>query len=205
MELLWRSYPTCTVGNACNSIIDLWRVDCRRSGDGPRHDLGRKARTERPSSLSRTRRISSRRLPVQPGARGVPRGHCDGRGRGPGVWRGLNRRSLVILDIMLPTMDGIQVCRILRSESGVPILDAHRQGRGARQGAGVGDGGRRLHDQAVQHEGACRAGQGDAPASRVWVPHRPMVERAGGVITSGDLTIDVEARKGTRSAGFPSS
>ena len=30
--------------------------------------------------------------------------------------------SLVILDIMLPTMDGIQVCRILRSESGVPIL-----------------------------------------------------------------------------------
>ena len=30
--------------------------------------------------------------------------------------------NLVILDIMLPTMDGIQVCRILRSESGVPIL-----------------------------------------------------------------------------------
>lgn len=30
--------------------------------------------------------------------------------------------SLIILDIMLPTMDGIQVCRILRTESRVPIL-----------------------------------------------------------------------------------
>lgn len=30
--------------------------------------------------------------------------------------------SMVILDIMLPTMDGIQACRILRTESRVPIL-----------------------------------------------------------------------------------
>ena len=30
--------------------------------------------------------------------------------------------SMIILDIMLPTMDGIQVCRILRTESRVPIL-----------------------------------------------------------------------------------
>ena len=30
--------------------------------------------------------------------------------------------SMIILDIMLPTMDGIQVCRILQTENRVPIL-----------------------------------------------------------------------------------
>ena len=30
--------------------------------------------------------------------------------------------SMIILDIMLPKMDGIEVCRILRRESNVPIL-----------------------------------------------------------------------------------
>jgi len=30
--------------------------------------------------------------------------------------------SMIILDIMLPTMEGFQVCRILRTESRVPIL-----------------------------------------------------------------------------------
>ena len=32
------------------------------------------------------------------------------------------RPNLVILDLMLPTVDGLDVCRILRSESKVPII-----------------------------------------------------------------------------------
>ena len=32
------------------------------------------------------------------------------------------RPDLIILDLMLPTVDGLDVCRILRSESRVPII-----------------------------------------------------------------------------------
>src|SRR6202795_4553806 len=32
------------------------------------------------------------------------------------------RRDLVLLDLMLPELSGIEVCRIIRAESGVPIV-----------------------------------------------------------------------------------
>jgi DNA-binding response OmpR family regulator len=32
------------------------------------------------------------------------------------------RPDLIILDVMLPTLDGLEICRILRRDSGVPIL-----------------------------------------------------------------------------------
>ncbi|MDQ3044240.1 MAG: response regulator, partial [Chloroflexota bacterium] len=33
-----------------------------------------------------------------------------------------DRHDLIVLDIMLPGMDGLQVCRTIRAESNVPIL-----------------------------------------------------------------------------------
>ena len=32
------------------------------------------------------------------------------------------RPDLVLLDVMLPSMDGVEVCRLLRAESGVPVI-----------------------------------------------------------------------------------
>ncbi len=53
--------------------------------------------------------------------------------------------DLVLLDIMLPGMDGWQVCRAVRQISSIPDHHADRQGRNLRQGAGAGAGGGRLY------------------------------------------------------------
>ncbi|MFX0539206.1 MtrAB system response regulator MtrA [Ornithinimicrobium sp. Y1847] len=46
---------------------------------------------------------------------------CGDGGRAVPMFREL-RPDLVLLDVMLPTQDGIEVCRQLRTESGVPIV-----------------------------------------------------------------------------------
>ncbi|GAA5161041.1 MtrAB system response regulator MtrA [Ornithinimicrobium tianjinense] len=46
---------------------------------------------------------------------------CGDGGRALPTFREL-RPDLVLLDVMLPTVDGIEVCRQLRQESGVPIV-----------------------------------------------------------------------------------
>ena len=45
--------------------------------------------------------------------------------------------DLVILDVMLPTLDGFEVCRILRRESGVPILMLTARGEEVDRVAGL--------------------------------------------------------------------
>ena len=57
--------------------------------------------------------------------------------------------DLILLDIMLPGLDGWQVCREIRKKSNRPHHHAHRQGRGVRQGAGPGAGRRRLCGKAL--------------------------------------------------------
>jgi two-component system response regulator MtrA len=47
--------------------------------------------------------------------------HCADGGRAIGLFREY-RPDLVLLDVMLPTLDGVEVCRQLRAESMVPIV-----------------------------------------------------------------------------------
>jgi hypothetical protein len=71
--------------------------------------------------------------------------------------------DLIVLDLMLPDLDGFEVCRTLRHESDVPD---DRPGQVDRLGFGCG----RLCDQAVQPQGTGCQGAGGAEASsrRAW-------------------------------------
>ena len=57
--------------------------------------------------------------------------------------------DLVLLDLMLPGLDGTALCRRIREQSRVPIIMLDRQKRGNRQGGRSGDRCGRLCDQAV--------------------------------------------------------
>ena len=74
--------------------------------------------------------------------------------------------ALVLLDVMMPRKSGFEVCQELRADEhaqGHAGADAHRQGPRHRRRQGPGRGRRRLHDQALLHQGA--GGQG---APRCW-------------------------------------
>ena len=106
----------------------------------------------------------------------------------------LESPDLVILDIMLPTMDGIQVCRILRSESGVPILMLTAKGEELDKVLGLEMGA----DDYMTKPFSMREliARVKAMLRRAELSPASMDGRTvDGVITSGDLTIDVEARK----------
>ena len=57
--------------------------------------------------------------------------------------------DLVLLDIMLPVLDGWGVCAKIRENGQDPDHHAHRQGRRGRPHHGSGDGRGRLHRQAL--------------------------------------------------------
>ena len=77
--------------------------------------------------------------------------------------------DLIVLDVMLPGMDGIQVCRSIRAKSDVPVLFLSARGRRCRSNSRSRDRRRRLSDQAVCHAraGCTRARE---PASRSRAP-----------------------------------
>ncbi|WP_114905434.1 MtrAB system response regulator MtrA [Ornithinimicrobium murale] len=52
---------------------------------------------------------------------GLEVAHCADGGRAVALFREF-RPDLVLLDVMLPTLSGVEVCRHLRAESGVPIV-----------------------------------------------------------------------------------
>ena len=64
--------------------------------------------------------------------------------------------DLVLLDLMLPGMDGIEVCGRIRAESGTPIIMLTAKTDTADVVKGLEIGCRRLHGQAVQPQGARR-------------------------------------------------
>ena len=50
--------------------------------------------------------------------------------------------DVIVLDIMLPGLDGLEVCRIVRREMATPILILTARGPRVRQGGGAGARGR---------------------------------------------------------------
>ena len=74
------------------------------------------------------------------------------------------RFDLVILDLMLPKLDGVEVCRQLRSRSQVPIIMLTAKGQRDRQGRRARGRRRRLHHQAVLDARVPQQGQGGAAA-----------------------------------------
>ena len=73
--------------------------------------------------------------------------------------------DLVILDLGLPRLDGVEVCRRLRAESDVADPDPHRPHRDGRPGRGPRHGRRRLPGQAVRAPGAAGADARTAAAA----------------------------------------
>ena len=86
------------------------------------------------------------------------------------------------LDLMLPGLDGVEICRLIRSESDVPIimLTARTDTPGTSSPASRRCG--RLRDQALQVQGAA------GPRLHPSAPHQP---GAAEHVRAGDLDIDV--------------
>ena len=59
--------------------------------------------------------------------------------------------DLVVLDVMMPQLDGLEVCRRLRARSAVPIIMLTAKSEEIDKVRGAGAGRRRLHHQAVLH------------------------------------------------------
>ena len=102
--------------------------------------------------------------------------------------------DLVVLDLMLPGIDGLEVCRRLRAMAPVPIVILTARGQESDRIVGLDLGRRRLRGQAVLDQGAGRPGAGGAP---------PGAGAAGAAApgdgpqcyVDGDLEVDVAARQ----------
>ena len=75
--------------------------------------------------------------------------------------------DLIVLDLMLPGMDGPEICRTLRQESDVPIVMLTARADEEDRLAGLDIGAERLRHQALQSSGT----DGAHPCRRT--PHRP--------------------------------
>jgi two-component system response regulator MtrA len=100
------------------------------------------------------------------------------------------RPDLVLLDVMLPGMDGIEVCRRIRAESGTPIIMLTARGDTTDVVAGLENG---ADDYVVKPFNPKEL------IARIRTRLRPQPSDAS-VLSAGDLTVDVaghEVRRGT--------
>ena len=116
---------------------------------------------------------------------------CSDGARAVEVWRA-EHPDLVLLDLMLPGMDGIEICTRVRAESGVPIImltartDTADVGRGLESGA---------DDYIVKPFNPKEL------VARIRTRLRPVTQQVAEVLRIGDLTVDVAAHEVRRGAG----
>ena len=79
---------------------------------------------------------------------------------------GVDAPSLVILDLMLPDLDGMEVCRRIRETSTLPVLMLTARDDDLDKIAGLEVGRRRLPHEAVQPARARGEGAGHPPPQR---------------------------------------
>ena len=100
--------------------------------------------------------------------------------------------DLVLLDVMLPKISGLDVCRELRARSNVPIIMVTAKGAEIDTVVGPRGGRRRLRDQALP---AARAGGPHPGRAAPPVPRRAGAGAASGVddvVEVGDVRVDHE-------------
>ena len=116
---------------------------------------------------------------------------CDDGSKAQGIFKE-TKPDLVLLDLMLPGIDGIEVCRLIRQESMVPIVMLSAKGetqdivRGLEAGA----------DDYMQKPFRDKA----ELIARIRTRLRRTNADVTGLLTIGDLTIDVTAHEVQRGA-----
>ena len=151
-------------GSAAARPAGCWSA-CRRGPEPPARSLPGDGDPDPARARRRRRsghRTAARPLPAEGGLRADA---ADHRARRPARGPGATAFDVILLDLMLPGLDGLQVCRALRADAGNrPGADhhAHRQGRGTGSHRRPRARRRRLHHQAVQPERGDRAHPGAA-------------------------------------------
>ena len=102
------------------------------------------------------------------------------------------RPHLVVLDLMLPRLDGMQVCRILRRESAVPIIMLTAKEAHADRVAGLNGG---ADDYVV------KPFDPDEVVARAKAVLRRVADNAREVVTCGAITLDATTRQATVGEG----
>ena len=94
--------------------------------------------------------------------------------------------DLVLLDLMLPGLDGLQVCQALRAESGVPIIMLTAKGDSVDVVAGL---------EAGADDYVSKPFDPKELVARIRTRLRPSAEPTADVLTVGDLRVDVAAHE----------
>jgi two-component system response regulator MtrA len=96
------------------------------------------------------------------------------------------RPDLVLLDLMLPGIDGIQVCATIRAESGVPIIMLTAKGETTDVVKGLESG---ADDYVVKPFNPKEL------VARIRTRLRPVLPETTDAVAIGDLTIDVQGHE----------
>jgi two-component system, OmpR family, response regulator MtrA len=101
------------------------------------------------------------------------------------------RPDLVLLDLMLPGIDGIQVCAAIRAESGVPIIMLTAKGETTDVVKGLESG---ADDYVVKPFNPKEL------VARIRTRLRPVLPESAATVAIGDLSIDVQGHEVRRGA-----